>query len=60
MTKPKDRFRAGDKVDEAAEYVCDLCHTEGGTDAQRLKKGSRFPVCMNCGSATSWRKAPAK
>jgi len=52
----KDSFRAGDKVPEEGHYFCEICHTEGGVDTHEFKEGEEFPVCMNCGHATSWKK----
>jgi hypothetical protein len=60
MEKEKSTFRPGEKVEDAGEYVCEICHTEGGVDTHTFKEGEEFPVCMNCGSATAWRKAPSK
>jgi hypothetical protein len=60
MEKSKGSYRPGDKVEESGEYICEICHSEGGVDAHVFNEGDEFPVCMNCGASTSWRKAPAK
>lgn len=60
MEKKNESYRPGDKVEEPGEYVCEICNTEGGVHGHVFKEGEEFPVCMNCGASTSWRKAPAK
>jgi hypothetical protein len=60
MGGKNDRFRPGDMVEETAEYVCDLCNTEGGTDTHHFHKGDKFGECMNCGRSTSWKKVPSR
>jgi len=55
MAEEKTSFRPGDKVPETANYYCEICHTEGGVDGRELREGEDFPVCMNCGDATSWK-----
>ncbi|MFH1865531.1 MAG: hypothetical protein ABIK85_06575 [Candidatus Eisenbacteria bacterium] len=57
MGDKKDKFHEGEKVEKAGTYVCEICHTEGGVHTHEFKKGEEFPVCMNCGDATQWKKA---
>jgi hypothetical protein len=56
MSAKKDDFRVGDKVEENGKYVCEICHTEGGVHEHEFHEGEEFPVCMNCGKATKWKK----
>lgn len=60
MEEKKNSHRPGEKVEDAGEYVCEICNTEGGVHEHVFKEGEEFPVCMNCGASTSWRKAPEK
>jgi len=53
-------YKVGESVPENGKYVCEICHTEGGVDAHEFHEGEEFPVCMNCGHATSWKKASKK
>ncbi|MBN2565058.1 MAG: hypothetical protein JXB46_05055 [Candidatus Eisenbacteria bacterium] len=57
MTSRKSGFKVGEKVEESGKYVCEICHTEGGAHEHVFKEGEEFPVCMNCGKATQWKKA---
>lgn len=52
----KRTFRKGEKVEETGTYVCEICHTEGGTQAHEFREGDEFPACMNCGDATAWKR----
>lgn len=56
MAETKDRYRPGDEVPETGNYYCEICHTEGGVEGRELHEGEEFPVCRNCGDATSWKK----
>ena len=60
MGDKKEKFRKGDKVEEAGTYVCEICHTEGGVHKHEFKEGEEFCGCMNCGDATAWKKAEKK
>jgi hypothetical protein len=56
MSATKQSFKVGEKVEESGNYVCEICHTEGGVDEHEFKEGQLFPACMNCGKATTWKK----
>ena len=58
MDEKKAEFHAGDKVETAGKYYCEICHTEGGVHKHEFKEGEEFPACMNCGDATAWKEAP--
>ena len=61
MGDEKKNYHTGEKVEETAEYVCELCNTEGGVHVHEFKEGEDFPVCGVCGNAaSSWKKAPKK
>lgn len=53
----KSGYKVGDRVDKAGKCVCEICHTEGGVHEHEFVEGEEFPLCMNCGKATSWKKA---
>ncbi len=58
MDEKKVEFHAGDKVEKAGKYYCEICHTEGGVHKHEFIEGEEFPACMNCGDATAWKEAP--
>ncbi len=61
MGDKKEKYRVGEKVEETAEYVCELCNTEGGVHVHEFKEGDEFSVCGVCGNvASTWKKAPKK
>jgi len=61
MGDEKKNYKVGEKVEATAEYVCELCNTEGGVHVHEFKEGEEFPVCGVCGNAaSSWKKAPKK
>ncbi len=60
MAEEKRNYKVGESVPEEGTYVCEICHTEGGVDEHHFHEGEEFPVCMNCGHATSWKKTPKK
>ena len=50
MDEKRPNFNAGDKVEKAGKYYCEICHTEGGVHEHEFKEGEEFPACMNCGA----------
>lgn len=58
MSDPNKQYKPGETVHEGGEYVCEICHTEGGVETHSFAEGEEFTECPNCGCSTTWRKAP--
>lgn len=60
VAEARTQHKPGDRVPESGEYICEICHTEGGLETHRFAAGDEFTECPNCGCSTTWRKAPAR
>ncbi len=60
VPEPTKQYKPGEKVRESGEYVCEICHTEGGVETHGFAEGEDFTECPNCGRSTTWRKAPSE
>ena len=60
MDEHARQHKPGEKVKETGEYMCEICHTEGGVETHHFAEGDEFTECPNCGCSTTWRKASGK
>ena len=54
-----DLFKAGERCQLAADYICENCKAAGRQESVKVENGAIFPLCPTCSDLDmGWRPRP--